>query len=193
MGGKIRFWESIGIGLAGGDNFNASMLEDMEYDEEVTNLVRADVSCSPYGEILLTNHNPRPTLTFSPSLMEDYRLVLSSTGEKYHLTCRGFARTSSTSSLSRLIPSFFLGTDFAYDFKDKNNHIHAVALGVLSSNRDRANGRFQLSNMKSEGWGHLVLDHDLVDVLSEEVAKRFDVGDRDPKQDLELSDLGVFR
>lgn len=71
VGGKIRFWESIGIGLAGGDNFNASMLEDMEYDEEVTNLVRADVSCSPDGESPSENHNPRPTLTFSRLLMED--------------------------------------------------------------------------------------------------------------------------
>jgi nuclear pore complex protein Nup133 len=43
-GGKIRFWESIGTGLAGGENFTASSLEDMEHDEMVTNLVRADVS-----------------------------------------------------------------------------------------------------------------------------------------------------
>ena len=69
---------------------------------------------------------------------------------------------------------------------------------MLSSNGDcqvwaLANGRVQLWNMKSEGWEHLVLEHDLVDILSEEVAKRFDVGDRDPKQDLELSDLAVFR
>lgn len=33
------------MGLAGGENFSASSLEDMEHDEEVTNLVRADVSC----------------------------------------------------------------------------------------------------------------------------------------------------
>lgn len=50
VGGKIRFWENIGIGLAGGDNFTASMLEDVEHDEEVTNLVRADVSCFPHSE-----------------------------------------------------------------------------------------------------------------------------------------------
>jgi nuclear pore complex protein Nup133 len=42
--GKIRFWQGIGMGLAGGENFSASSLEDMEHDEEVMNLVRADVS-----------------------------------------------------------------------------------------------------------------------------------------------------
>lgn len=100
--------------------------------------------------------------------------------------------------MSRLIPSFFLGTNSAYEVKDKNNHIHAVALGTSSSNGDRqvwvlANGRIQLWNMKSEGWEHLVLDYDLIDLLAEEVAKKFDVGDSDPRQDLELSDLAVFR
>lgn len=42
--GSVRFWDSIGIGLAGGENYSSSDLNDMEYDEEVTNLIRADVS-----------------------------------------------------------------------------------------------------------------------------------------------------
>ena len=33
------------MGLAGGDNFIASQIEDMDEDEEVTNLVSADVGC----------------------------------------------------------------------------------------------------------------------------------------------------
>lgn len=44
--GSIRFWDSIGSGLAGGENYSSSAIEDMEDDEEVTNLVRADVSKS---------------------------------------------------------------------------------------------------------------------------------------------------
>lgn len=47
--------------------------------------------------------------------------------------------------------------------------------------------------MKFEGWEDLFLEHDLVEILSEEVAKKFDVGNRDPRQDLELSDLVVFK
>jgi hypothetical protein len=33
------------MGLAGGDNFIASQMEEMDEDEQVTNLVSADVSC----------------------------------------------------------------------------------------------------------------------------------------------------
>lgn len=44
VAGSVRFWDSIGIGLAGGENYFSSELNDMEYDEEVTNLIRADVS-----------------------------------------------------------------------------------------------------------------------------------------------------
>ncbi len=73
-----------------------------------------------------------------------------------------------------------------------------MALGPQAANGDRqiwalANGRVQLWNMKFEGWEDLILEHDLVEILSEEVAKKFDVGDRDPRQDLELSDLAVFK
>ncbi|KAF9533020.1 hypothetical protein CPB83DRAFT_903494 [Crepidotus variabilis] len=181
-GGRIRFWDSIGIGLAGGENFSASQLEDMVYDEEVTNLVRADAQ----------------TYILSTSYGRLYRLVLSSTGGKYHLTCRAFARPTATGAFSRLIPSFFAsGSNPAYDVKDKAKHIHAVALGLQSANGDRqiwalANGRVQQWNMKFEGWEDILLEHDLVELLSEEVTRKFDVGDRDPSQDLELSDLAVF-
>lgn len=33
------------MGLAGGDNFIASQIEEVDEDEEVTNLVSADVGC----------------------------------------------------------------------------------------------------------------------------------------------------
>jgi hypothetical protein len=46
--------------------------------------------------------------------------------------------------------------------------------------------------MDSEGLERLVLDYGLIDLLSEEVAKQFNVGDSDLRQDLELSDLAVF-
>lgn len=48
-GGNIRFWESIGIGLAGGENYSVSQLDDIEHEEEITNLLRADVS--PFARV----------------------------------------------------------------------------------------------------------------------------------------------
>ena len=43
LSGEIRFWQSIGIGLAGGDHFVSSSL-GLEEDEDVTYLLRLDVS-----------------------------------------------------------------------------------------------------------------------------------------------------
>ena len=70
MAGSVRFWDSIGIGLAGGENYSSLDLNDMEYDEEVTNLIRADVSL-----FLSINEQPRLSpdrhkLTFSQHLTE---------------------------------------------------------------------------------------------------------------------------
>ncbi len=41
--GQIRLWDSISIGLAGGDHFSSSSLT-LSSDEYVTNLLRVDVS-----------------------------------------------------------------------------------------------------------------------------------------------------
>lgn len=115
------------------------------------------------------------------------------------MTCRGFARPSTQSSFSRLIPSFFSsGPGSTSEAKDKSKHIHAVALGLQSPNGDRdvwalANGHVQQWNMRFEGWEDLILDYDLIALLSQEVERKFDVGNRDPSQDLELSDLAVFK
>ncbi|KAJ3516620.1 hypothetical protein NLJ89_g1011 [Agrocybe chaxingu] len=198
--GKIRFWDSIGIGLAGGENFNASQLDDMEYDEEVTNLIRADVSAtSALDPCAVLTEGKAQIYILSTSYGGLYRLVLTSTGGKFHLTIRGFARPSSTSSFSRLIPSFFSSGSAAssHGLKDKSKHIHAVSLGLRHPAGDRdvwalANGQVQHWSMKPEGWEDLVADVDLTELLSEEVHRRFDVGNRDPIQDLELSDLAVF-
>ena len=42
-GGHIRYWDSLGIGLAGGENYNSLTL-DLADEERVTTLTRADVS-----------------------------------------------------------------------------------------------------------------------------------------------------
>lgn len=41
--GEVRLWDSIGIGLAGGKNYSTVDL-GLSDDEEVTNLIRSDVS-----------------------------------------------------------------------------------------------------------------------------------------------------
>jgi nuclear pore complex protein Nup133 len=42
MGGEVRFWDSIGIGLAGGEHFSKTRLE-LSSREIITNFIRADV------------------------------------------------------------------------------------------------------------------------------------------------------
>jgi nuclear pore complex protein Nup133 len=42
LSGTIRLWGSIGIGLAGGDNYSTIQL-NLSPSEQITNLVRADV------------------------------------------------------------------------------------------------------------------------------------------------------
>jgi len=79
--------------------------------------------------------------------------------------------------------------------KDRTKHIHAVALGPQSSSGDwdvwvLANGQIQHWNMKALGWEELVLDYNLIPLLSHEVSKTFRLTDC---QDLELSDLSVFK
>ncbi|KAF8163334.1 methyltransferase type 11 [Crassisporium funariophilum] len=177
--GQVRFWDSIGSGLAGGDNFVGSQLDEMVLEEEVTNLVRADAQ----------------TYILSTSFGRLYRLLLSSTGGKSHLTCHPFARPTGSSSFSRLLPSFFASaSSSSYEVKDKSKHIHAVALGLGAATGDRdvwvlANGHIQLWSVKGAGWEELVLDYDLSTRLATEVKDKFKLDDC---QDIELSDLAVF-
>ena len=63
--GQIRFWDSIAIGLAGGENFASSQLEDLEYDEEVTCFHRVDVRLIPHSQPSSTD-GPSPKPSFSP-------------------------------------------------------------------------------------------------------------------------------
>ncbi|KAF8798054.1 hypothetical protein BYT27DRAFT_7203757 [Phlegmacium glaucopus] len=177
--GQIRFWDSISMGLAGGDNFIASQIDEMDEDEEVTNFVPADAL----------------TFILSTSFGRLYRLVLSSTSGKSHLNLRAFARPVGSTSFSRLFPLFlYSATTASHEIKDRTKHIHAVSLAPPSSTGNRdvwvlANGHIQHWNMKAEGWEELVVDYNLIPLLSYEVSRTFKLMDC---QDLELSDLSVF-
>ena len=79
--------------------------------------------------------------------------------------------------------------------KDRTKHIHAVALGLQSSTGDRdvwvlANEHIQHWNIKTEGWEELVVDYNLMALLSDEISKTFKLIDC---RDIELSDLSVFK
>ncbi|KAH9484254.1 Nucleoporin nup132 [Psilocybe cubensis] len=176
--GQIRFWDSIGIGLAGGDNYISSQVENMNYEEEVTNLIRVDAQ----------------TYILSTSFGVLHRIVLTSAGGKYHLTIRGFARPSNSGTFSRLLPSFLSSSASAsYDSKGKAGHIHAVALGTTSTLGDRdvwalANGRIQRWIMRVEGWEELVLDLDLTQLLLNKVQEKLSAN----SEDVEISDIAIF-
>lgn len=140
------------------------------------------------------------TYILSTSYGSLYRFVLTSTGGKYHLATRRFARPTASNSFSRLLPSFLSPTasSSSCDSKDKSKHIHAVVLGLQSGSGDRelwalANGHIQQWSMKSEGWEDHLLDLDLSPLLSEHVQKTLaPKGSDNSCHDLELSDLAVF-
>ncbi|TEB36359.1 hypothetical protein FA13DRAFT_1727949 [Coprinellus micaceus] len=86
--GHVRFWQSIGMGLAGGENFAPFDL-NLREGESVTNLTRVDnqlyVASTSHGSL--------------------YRIALSSTGGKYHLATRLFSRPPSARGLFSFLGS----------------------------------------------------------------------------------------
>lgn len=98
--------------------------------------------------------------------------------------------------MTRIFPSFLhFGGTGSYEIKDRTKHILAVALGLQSSTGDRdvwvlANEHIQHWNMKTEGWEELVMDYNLITLLSDEISKTFKLIDC---RDIELSDLSVLK
>ena len=52
--GELRFWDSIGLGLTGGDATDDSLL-DLRSDETLTGLIYAEVTCKHFLRILATD------------------------------------------------------------------------------------------------------------------------------------------
>ncbi|KAH9856929.1 Non-repetitive/WGA-negative nucleoporin C-terminal-domain-containing protein [Lenzites betulinus] len=171
--GQIRFWDSIGMGLAGGDNFSFSLLELVE-GENVTNLVRADSQ----------------TFIASTTAGRLFRLVVTSSGGKYHLSFHTFGRPQS--SLSRLLPSFWSGPEL----QPQPGFISAVAAEELARG---ATGRLvwalvdlrlQQWNMSIEGWETLEAEEDIGEQTRTAVREHFPgAPESDVELDLELLDL----
>ncbi|KAI0748169.1 Non-repetitive/WGA-negative nucleoporin C-terminal-domain-containing protein [Daedaleopsis nitida] len=175
--GQIRFWDSIGMGLAGGDNFSFSQLS-MEQGENVTSLTRADSQ----------------TFIISTSVGRLFRLVLTSSGGKYHLSTHVFSRPSSSLSLTRLLPGFWS----TQELQPQRGNVNAVAVCDLA--RDATgrvvwalvDTRLQQWNMSIEGWEELLLEEDIGEQTRAAVREYFPTAPQeDVELDLELLDLKV--
>ncbi|KAG6898380.1 hypothetical protein C0992_009055 [Termitomyces sp. T32_za158] len=179
--GSIRFWDSIGIGLAGGDHYITIQL-DIAPGESVTNFLRSDSQ----------------TYVASTSAGNLFRLTLVSSGGKRHLNSHVFAKPSHPISFSRLLPSIFSsGSTTSTSFSHSKN-VSAIALGAKSGTSGRevwaiVDTRLQRWSMSPEGWEQLLLEGDVLGILSTAVRKAFGtrVDADDQKVDLELLDLAV--
>ncbi|KAF8654069.1 hypothetical protein AX16_003602 [Volvariella volvacea WC 439] len=178
--GFIRLWDSIGIGLAGGENYTTSELE-LQDGELVTNLVRA---------------NPQ-TYIASTSLGNLFLLNLTSAGGKFHIAHRKFSHSARGLSISRLLPSFITGAGSSRSDLEPGN-ISAIALG--SSNALGGRGvwalvdtRLQLWDMRADGWAELVHDTDVLAQLRGEIRETYgeSLPEDDAQLDLEFLDLAV--
>ncbi|KAG6874188.1 hypothetical protein C0995_003734 [Termitomyces sp. Mi166 len=178
--GTIRFWDSIGIGLAGGDHYSTIQL-DVAPGESVTNLLRSDSQ----------------TYVASTSAGNLFRLTLVSSGGKRHLKLHVFSKPSHSISLSRLLPSIFSSGSTTSTFSHSKN-ISAIALGAKTGTGGRevwaiVDTLLQRWAMSPEGWEQLLLEGDILGILSTAVRKAFGtrVDADDQKVDLELLDLAV--
>ncbi|KAL4265228.1 nucleoporin Nup133 family protein [Pleurotus pulmonarius] len=179
--GEIRYWDSIGIGLAGGENYVTLHL-DLAEDESVTTLTRADAQ----------------TFVVSTTLGHFYRLTLTSANGRHNLAWHVFAKPAPSLSLSRLIPFFNAST--AVNQLAEPGNINAVALGAKHATGVQdiwalVDTRVQKWEMNPGGWEEPQVDIEVAPtVLS---ALRSEFGDAveadDAKLDLELVDMAVDR
>ncbi|KAJ4487908.1 hypothetical protein J3R30DRAFT_3654300 [Lentinula aciculospora] len=179
--GEIRFWDSVGIGLAGGDRYSTTYLE-LITGHTVTGLKRVDTQ----------------TYVVSTTFGSVYKLVLTSTGGKYHLTSHPFSKPSPSLSLSRLIPFFSSSSSTTVQVVSEPGNISAIALGAQTTDGSQEiwvliNQRVQRWAMQLEGWEEVLQDGDVDDVIRSAVRKTFgdSVEKDDAKLDLELLDLVV--
>ncbi|KAF5373775.1 hypothetical protein D9758_000587 [Tetrapyrgos nigripes] len=182
--GEIRFWDSIGIGLAGGEHYSTTYLS-LPSEDLVTNLLRVD----PQTYVVSTT---------SGILIQ---LLLTSSGGKYHLTSRQFAKPAPSLSLSRLIPSIFsqsASTSTTSQVTAEPGNVSALALGAKSAEGSReiwalVDSRIQRWDMRLEGWEEVMLDEDVADVVRASIRRTFgdSVENDDAKMDLELLDLAI--
>ncbi|KAI0065375.1 hypothetical protein BV25DRAFT_1880143 [Artomyces pyxidatus] len=173
--GELRFWDSIGIGLAGGDHYSKAQLE-LESGETATSLTRADPQ----------------TYVASTSQGRMFRLTLTSSGGKYHLAARLFSRPQSSLSLSRFLPSLWSSPIL----HSSTGNITAIALGPKTALGTDVwalvDSHIQKWNIAAEGWEEIVLEQDIVSIIRPAIQDSLrDASAADAYMDLELIDMAV--
>ncbi|TFK42541.1 hypothetical protein BDQ12DRAFT_732185 [Crucibulum laeve] len=174
--GEIRFWDSISIGLAGGEHYAATRLAFKNRGEEVNDLVRADAR----------------TFIASSSLGNLYRLALTSSGGKYQLASHTFSRPAPSRSFSRLLPSIFTASPTSSSSDDFES-IYSIAIGPPQESGENnvwaiSKRRVQKWILKSEGWEEFVMEYDLADLVEPALEKAFGLSHN---LDLEMLDMAV--
>ncbi len=120
-----------------------------------------------------------------------FRLTLTTSGGRYHLTSRVFSHPQSSLSLSRFLPSLWSSPASQVDV----GNITAVALGSKSNlGMDiwaLVESRVQRWNIAAEGWEELTLQEDIAAVI--QLAIQNTLRSQSKYLDLELLDLTVDR
>ena len=197
MNGEIRFWDSIGIGLAGGEHFSMTIL-DLVGSEYISNFIRADVSVSSALAYVNTNCCLLQTQTYiaTTSTGRLFRLTLTSSGGKIHLNSHLFSRPSPALTLTNFLPSLWSAGSTS-TIQPATGNISALALGEVSPTGERevwalVNTRIQKWKMSVEGWEEVVLDEEVAGLLRGSIRDNFDSAPMDDSElDLELVDLAV--
>lgn len=127
----------------------------------------------------------------STSLGRLFRLTLTTSGGRYHLTSRIFSRPQSSLSLSRFLPSLWSSPTTQVEA----GNIAAVALGTKSNLGTDiwalVESRVQRWNIAAEGWEEFVSQEDIAAAIQPAIQNTL----RAPPKylDLELLDLVVDR
>jgi nuclear pore complex protein Nup133 len=170
--GELWFWNNIGVGLAGGEQYSKVLLE-LESNETINSLTRLDPQ----------------TFVVSTSLGRLFRLTLTTSGGRYHLTSRIFSRPQSSLSLSRFLPSLWSSPTSQVE----PGNIAAVALGTKSNLGTDiwalVESRVQRWNVAAEGWEEFASQEDISAAIQPAIQNTL----RSPPKylDLELLDLAV--
>ncbi|KZT70169.1 hypothetical protein DAEQUDRAFT_709105 [Daedalea quercina L-15889] len=173
--GQIRFWDGLGMGLAGGDNF-AHFVLPMEDGETVTTLTRTD----PH------------TYIASTSFGKLWRLTLTASGGGHNLTFHRFGRPQSGLSLTRIIPGLWSAPKLV----PQPGYANSVALGKRTTAGMAqdiwavVDLRIQKWNMSFEGWEELLLEEEISDITCSAIRKAFPTAPVDDAElNLELLDM----
>ncbi|KAH9981165.1 Non-repetitive/WGA-negative nucleoporin C-terminal-domain-containing protein [Lactifluus volemus] len=170
--GEIWFWNNIGVGLAGGEQYSKILL-DLGSNETVNSLIKLDPQ----------------TFVASTSSGRLFRLTLTTSGGRHHFTSRLFSRPQSSLSLSRFLPSLWSSPTS----QAEAGNIAAIALGAKTNLGTEiwalVESRVQKWNVAVEGWEEFMLQEDIAAALLPPIQNTL----RAPSDylDLELLDLAV--